>query len=221
VAELYLVRHGQAAFGSDDYDRLTELGVRQSRWLGEYFAERGMHFDRVFCGTQRRHLETWSALAEGLPAVSRPTTLPGLNEYDFASLIDAHVGPEAARSGTQRNIYELLHDSLNAWAAARLNGHVAESWAEFGMRVDAAVDEVRATLTQRSRTLVISSGGPISRATGLLLALPDSTTIGLNLQLRNSAYVQLYVADDTVQMTSFNSVPHLDRPDRREALTSI
>ena len=31
MAELFLVRHAQAAFGTDDYDRLTELGHRQAR----------------------------------------------------------------------------------------------------------------------------------------------------------------------------------------------
>ena len=39
MAELYLVRHAQASFGTDDYDRLSQLGHRQSRWLGEYLAE--------------------------------------------------------------------------------------------------------------------------------------------------------------------------------------
>ena len=47
MAELFLVRHAQAAFGTDDYDRLTELGHRQARWLGTYFRERDLHFDRV------------------------------------------------------------------------------------------------------------------------------------------------------------------------------
>ena len=38
MAELYLVRHGQASFGAADYDRLSERGEQQSVWLGEYFA---------------------------------------------------------------------------------------------------------------------------------------------------------------------------------------
>ena len=58
MAELVLVRHAQASFGADDYDKLSELGWRQSRWLGEYFAERGIAFDRVVRGSLRRHAET-------------------------------------------------------------------------------------------------------------------------------------------------------------------
>ena len=30
MSELYLVRHGQASFGSSDYDRLSEIGFKQS-----------------------------------------------------------------------------------------------------------------------------------------------------------------------------------------------
>ncbi|MFP3608465.1 histidine phosphatase family protein, partial [Paraburkholderia sp. SIMBA_053] len=38
MAELYLVRHGQASLGADDYDQLSDAGEQQGIWLGEYFA---------------------------------------------------------------------------------------------------------------------------------------------------------------------------------------
>ena len=34
MGAIYLVRHGQAAFGTDDYDRLTEIGYTQAHLLG-------------------------------------------------------------------------------------------------------------------------------------------------------------------------------------------
>ena len=37
MSMLHLVRHGQASFGADDYDKLSELGWQQSRRLGEYW----------------------------------------------------------------------------------------------------------------------------------------------------------------------------------------
>ena len=33
MSEIYFVRHGQASFGSEDYDRLSPLGVRQAQVL--------------------------------------------------------------------------------------------------------------------------------------------------------------------------------------------
>ena len=45
MGSLYLVRHGQASFGADNYDKLSELGHRQCVRLGEYFRHKGVRFD--------------------------------------------------------------------------------------------------------------------------------------------------------------------------------
>ncbi|VAV98863.1 hypothetical protein MNBD_ALPHA02-2245, partial [hydrothermal vent metagenome] len=42
MAEIYLIRHGQASFHSDNYDKLSDLGRLQSRYLGQYFTERAI-----------------------------------------------------------------------------------------------------------------------------------------------------------------------------------
>ena len=41
MSVLYLVRHGQASFGTDDYDRLSDLGKAQSRTTGRFLASQG------------------------------------------------------------------------------------------------------------------------------------------------------------------------------------
>jgi broad specificity phosphatase PhoE len=58
MGAIYLVRHGQAAFGTDDYDRLTEIGYTQARLLGGFFAVRRVRCDAIYTGTLRRHTET-------------------------------------------------------------------------------------------------------------------------------------------------------------------
>ena len=55
MAELFLVRHGQASFGADDYDQLSGLGEQQSFWLGQYFAERHIEFDKIIIGASIRY----------------------------------------------------------------------------------------------------------------------------------------------------------------------
>ena len=87
MGTLYLVRHGQASFGADDYDCLSALGERQSRRLGEYFKLRGLRFEAALAGTLRRQQQTLAGISEGLGS-SIPTQLwPGLNEYDSDALI--------------------------------------------------------------------------------------------------------------------------------------
>src|ERR1700691_6585648 len=84
VGTLYLVRHGQAAFGTDHYDRLTDTGFAQARLLGGYFARRQIRFDAVLTGTLRRQTETAQGIFEGhLELVGTSPArevVPGLDE---------------------------------------------------------------------------------------------------------------------------------------------
>ena len=45
MSVLYLVRHGQASFGRENYDRLSKRGVEQARIVGDYFIRTGLRFD--------------------------------------------------------------------------------------------------------------------------------------------------------------------------------
>jgi broad specificity phosphatase PhoE len=45
MGNIYLVRHGQASFGAENYDQLSTLGQQQSQRLGEYFAQKGIQFE--------------------------------------------------------------------------------------------------------------------------------------------------------------------------------
>ena len=58
MASVYVVRHGQASFGTDNYDRLSELGCRQAEVLGHYFDSRGLRFDAVYTGNLERQRKT-------------------------------------------------------------------------------------------------------------------------------------------------------------------
>ena len=91
MSELYLVRHGQASFGSSDYDQLSEIGFKQSNVLGEFFVSRNIIFDRFVCGDMRRHRQTISQVCEGMQLSKyNLDILPGLNEYDFENLFLAY-----------------------------------------------------------------------------------------------------------------------------------
>lgn len=210
MAEIYLVRHGQASFNSDDYDRLSDTGHRQSEYLGRYFADRNIEFSQIFTGSQQRHRQT----ADGIcPArsVSRDVH-PGLNEYDFAALYKAYMDQhpdeaDAAKEGDRRVFYHRLKLALTLWSEGRLAGDLPESWAEFSTRVAAALDHIRDNAD--GICLVVSSGGAISRAIGHILDLAPQKIIDLNLQIKNSAFSHIYPGRDRLHLSSFNNVPHL------------
>ena len=81
MGTLYLVRHGQASFGADDYDQLSALGRQQAIRLGEYFRLKGVTFTSAMTGTLKRQTQTLAGICEGLGvefmAQASPTGLKG------------------------------------------------------------------------------------------------------------------------------------------------
>ncbi len=221
MAELVLVRHAQAAFGTDDYDRLTALGHRQARWLGEYFAERAIAFDRVVTGSLRRHAETLAGIADALPGLPPADIRPGLNEYQADVLLAAHLGgrglPLLEHAADRRGHFRVLREALYAWVDGTLAADAHPSFAEFAAGVRQALEAARGGVAER--VLVVSSGGPISSAIGAVLGVAPRTVIDLNLQTRNTGLSELRAGARRAHCVSFNAVPHLERPERREAIT--
>jgi broad specificity phosphatase PhoE len=218
MAELVLVRHAQASFGADDYDRLSALGWRQARWLGEHFAERNLAFDAIIRGTLRRHAETLTGIGEGMGTPLRGEERPGLNEYDSLALLRAHTGAEVVRQGGDyREHFRLLRAALYAWCEGSLPGDEHVPFERFRLGVLEVLDEVRASGARRA--LMVSSGGPISTIVAEVLQMPARGVVELNLRSRNTGISEFHFNARGFHCVSFNAVPHLDRPDRPEAIT--
>jgi broad specificity phosphatase PhoE len=222
MATLYLVRHGQASFASANYDRLSELGRQQSGWLGEYFAERGIVFARAVCGTLERQRETARAVLDTMGSALTVAEHPGWNEYSGEALYKAYLGDEWANArakGDVRSVYRTIKAALAAWSEDKLPGPLPESWRDFGARIAAAMKSACADLPDDAYVLASTSGGAIGRGVADLLQAPAHTAIDLNLQLRNSGFCEIFFSPRSMRLISFNCVPHLDRSDRREAIT--
>ena len=87
---LYLVRHGQASFGADDYDQLSALGQRQSVRLGEYFKSKGVTFSAAMTGTLKRQTQTFAGICEGMGVAFE-------SERTRVGVTAASAGPPQAR----------------------------------------------------------------------------------------------------------------------------
>ncbi|RDU98838.1 histidine phosphatase family protein [Trinickia dinghuensis] len=222
MAELYLVRHGQASFGAENYDRLSACGEQQGVWLGEYFACQGIAFDRVMCGTLLRHEQTVDAILRGMGCAGAGYERhPGLNEYDFGALFAAAAGdyPEIAQlaAGSMKEHYRALKQVLQLWSEDKLREPVPETWAAFQQRVADAREAIRSG--PGLRVLAVSSGGPIAITLQQVLAAPAASAIALNLQIRNSSISRYFFNADAFHLASFNGIPHLEDPERREYRT--
>jgi broad specificity phosphatase PhoE len=221
MGTLYLVRHGQASFGADDYDQLSDLGQRQAVRLGEYFAGRGIHFDGLIAGTLRRHKQTLAGILQGMNRAGEHLAWDGLNEYDSASVIAA-VHPDPLEKPTTpemtRHHFRLLRDGLAQWMAGTTSPLGMPSYPDFVAGVAGALDHVRANHYGQN-VLIVSSGGPISAAVSHVLRAPIETTIELNMRMRNTAVTEFVFTPKRHALLTFNNLPHLDAAPYRDWIT--
>lgn len=214
MGALYFVRHGQASFGAEDYDQLSDLGRRQCERLGQWFAARQLRFDCVRTGTLKRHRQSLAAIEAGGAPTQQSSETAGLNEYDSEAVVRCiHPQPLAAPNSPEevRQHFRLLRQGLLAWMAGSVQPEGMGSFAEFREGVHAAMRQVQADHAGDT-SLIVSSGGPISIAVGIVLGLAPEAIVELNLHLRNSAVCELRVTPKKFSLVTFNTLPHLDDP---------
>jgi broad specificity phosphatase PhoE len=220
MGNLYLVRHGQASFGAEDYDQLSALGHKQSVKLGEYFRAKGLQFEAVLSGTLRRHQQTYAGIAEGGGYDLAALELPGLNEYDSEAVIAAihpHKLQKPDSPEMYRHHFRLLRDGLTQWMAGVVTPKGMPSYMAFQQGVVDALDQVRQR--HEGNVLIVSSGGPISTAVGHVLGTTPETTIELNLRIRNSSVTEFAFTPKRHMLVTYNTLPHLDQPEFKDWVT--
>jgi len=223
MAELYLIRHGQASYGAANYDKLSDLGHQQARWLGEYYQRQGLEFGHVLTGSMVRHQETAAGICEGLGLPTQDFDVhSGLNEFDFTAIAGAYLElfPEQNpdENAPRSEFYRLLKKAMLAWSQNRLPGELPESWSGFEARVQAALHHIQ-SLSDKKRVLVVSSGGAMAMAMKIVLQSSAESVIELNLQTRNTGVSHYFFNNNSIRLSGYNHTPHLEAPEFQHAVT--
>ncbi|WP_322895018.1 MULTISPECIES: histidine phosphatase family protein [unclassified Yoonia] len=212
MGEIILVRHGQANSAATDeegYDRLSDLGHQQARWLGDYLRDREGPFDKVISGSLRRHRETAAGIGYADPQID-----PRLNEMDYFNLgramQDVHGVPIPGPDEFAAHVPQVMQ----AWHRAEIMG--VETFASFEQRVTGVLAEAA---QPGVRVLCVTSGGVIGMIIRHLLELDPTRMAHILLPIMNSSLHRVQVIPQGPILASFNAVPHLDRPDRAYAVT--
>ncbi len=225
---LVAVRHGQASYGSDDYDRLSERGWQQARRLGDWLAGHGEAFAHVVCGDMRRHRETWQAIADAYRArelaLPTPQSDPACNEFDHQAVISGFVTEQPEHpavlahrrdSANLQTVAALLRAAFGCWAAGTLR-ECGEPWPSFRQRTREAGRRLH-RMSRDGAVLLLTSGGVMAQLAAEALDAPDERAVELNLALRNSALAEFHALPDGLRLLSWNGLPHL--ADARELWT--
>ena len=207
LAELLVIRHGQASFGQDNYDVLSDLGHKQAEALGALLRELDWVPDRLVTGTLTRQRDTLSSMG----FAQAPEEHSGLNEYDFQDLLTARFDgnvPDMVNSDRKTH-FRALRETVFEWQDAAFEG-ASETYAEFTARVEAA--RAFACDTQAKRVLVVSSGGVIGQMTAAALGAPKRQMMTLNLQIKNTSMTRFMFSGASFSLNEFNATPHFMHP---------
>ncbi|MCF3595283.1 histidine phosphatase family protein [Rhodobacteraceae bacterium LMO-12] len=219
MPHITLIRHGQANSHARDetgYDKLSDLGHQQSRWLGDHFETTGEQFSQIISGTLRRQVETAQSMGvERHAPLSTDARLNELPYFTMSQLMAAQHG--LALPDTREGYIDHLPRVFAAWERDEI-ADAPESYADFSTRLDALIDEIASS---PGRAMLVTSGGVIATILRRILNLDVMAWSHIALTIMNSSVHRLHVIQGRPSLAHFNSIPHLETRDRQFAQTHL
>ena len=211
---LVIVRHGQASFGSEDYDVLSPVGRQQAQATADALPAAGLDAARIITGSLRRQRDTAEAIGDAYGLI--PTVDERWNEYDTDSVLAAHsdsaqrldhpTGPDAVPS-SPREFQAVLERALEAWVRAGEDSPGRETWPAFNERINAALQT--AGTSGAGTTVVVSSGGVIGALAVSLIGVDPVSFPRLNRVTINCGVTRVILGSAGTTLVSFNEQGHL------------
>ena len=201
---IYLLRHGQASFGTDDYDVLTELGRRQADIAGHELLRRSVRSPIFMSGNLRRQIDTGTIAAEVLSA-DPPVIDSRFDEFDAHAAVNEHLGDSQATDGMSSSEFQQHLDAvMTSWISS---GN--EQWQAFSQRAYDALTELAESLPSGSDAVVATSAGITAVLAGRLLGANSQGVIAMNRVSVNASITSIVAGARGLSLVSFNDHAHV------------
>lgn len=234
MSRLILIRHGQASFMEENYDKLSSKGKEQSRILGEYLIGRETNIDAVYVGPLHRHQQTLDGVmavyeSAGI-ALPKPQMLQELDEHHATEAMmeampymmkhDAFVQETMARieaePAKQRKLFfQVFTHFCRLWSQGKFDEQSAsiQSWKDFRSTVDTGIQQIVDENPGGKTVLAFTSGGTTAASMGYTLGLSNLDAMELNFIVQNTAMTELLFSQNNLTLMRFNHIPHLTEKD--------
>ena len=239
MATILLARHGQASFGQQNYDQLSELGCMQARLLGQHYANSQRPIDAIFSGSLVRQRDSarhfWETYQPSILSntevaildIEAPDSyvLPLFDEFNHEDVFmksnpnfatQAMVAAELSKTHQPlTRLGELFHLAMQRWHAGDHDDEYLESWSQFSIRAQQALEQLCTQIAQQSHleddstVLVFTSGGVIAALTAHLLQQGSQTAYQLTKSSVNTGVTAISMQQQTPQLLSYNEYSHL------------
>ncbi len=233
---ILLARHGQASFGKDNYDKLSELGVKQSHLLGKHYADIAKQVDNVVTGTLVRQQESGKHFSKPFllnSGRSMPVhTIAEFDEFDHNDILFKYVGcnnieelqEKYDQAINTKKMAEVFQQAMIRWHKGDHDDDYNESWTQFSQRVQEGLEKAIEKTEDGEVTLVFTSGGVIASIVSQLLAksmkdkvpflMKSMNSLMLMNQVVNAGVTTILVGydetdDSELKLLGFNAYEHL------------
>ncbi|MGD2272969.1 MAG: histidine phosphatase family protein [Desulfobacterales bacterium] len=234
MSELLMIRHGQASFGDDNYDRLSPIGIQQSKVVARHLTALGKSFDAVYCGTMERQIKTAQELykhGEDMKAnLPELLQLTSFDEYDsltvWEALIPQMIEEDPSTKEDLKQIYtdkksfqKLFEKVMYRWISGSFNRPRVPAWSDFKKRVGQGIKEIMHHHGAKKHLIIFTSGGPISVAIQLALGITDQKTMDMSWQIMNASITRFKYNALGIALAGFNDIAHLELEQDKKLLT--
>jgi broad specificity phosphatase PhoE len=220
MATLSVIRHGQASFGSENYDRLSPLGERQARCLGDYFRDVGIRIDAAYCGSLVRQRHTAElALAPqsaSVPLHADPRLDEVRNDEQIRVLLPRLLPDNPALQAlvdrglnSSKDYQKVIAAVFNHWVSPDCDADGIQSWADYSGAVHGALADIMASEGRGRHVALFTSGGTIATLVAHVLELPDTQVYRFYEPIFNASITQFFYSGSRISLSSFNDCSYL------------
>ena len=216
---IYLVRHGQASFSADDYDKLSEKGVKQAALVSGFLKQKIHSKPIIITGTMLRHQQTAQSSLHAFDITDEDNSDyyqdKRWNEYDHQNIL----GMFNPQLKTPQGVKQYLSDkvkpmeqfkslyivAMNKWTQSQNIEGYQESFDDFAKRPVSALAQIIDDHPD-DKVIVFTSGGPISIIASHLLGLPMKEFTKVNWSLVNGGVTKIITRgkDKTPALSTLN-----------------
>ncbi len=220
MANLLIIRHGQASFGADNYDQLSTLGQHQADLTGEFLSQSGVQLSAAFSGDLSRQRETGQRILAQLEDAPSLAIDPRFNEVQtdeqvavmtpllceqdprFAALM-------ADMNKDSKSFQKIIETVFNYWVSPNCQVTGIQSWQEYSEGVVGAFESARASAESGSTSAIFTSGGTIATLVGHVLGLSADRVYEFYEPVFNCSITRLIFSSRKCSLSTFNDVSHL------------
>jgi broad specificity phosphatase PhoE len=234
MGTLFLVRHAQASFLAENYDKLSALGEAQARLLGEYWVGRGVTFDRICVGPCVRQKATLKLASDAYKKAGlkfpEPLLMPEFDEYQGEAVLKRSLPALRENDQRIRELYAAFESStgtaerratfqklfevvIGKWVRGEISPQGVETWLEFCSRVNSGLSQFLSAGGRGERVAIFTSGGPIAVAMQRALHLSSEKALQVSWMSRNSSWSEFLYSAELFNLSAFNVNGHLTDPE--------